>query len=129
MTACCASLSLSLSMRASVPARDGPDLRPGPPFVRYSTMEDSTTSHRIRKALLVALVIVIGLPAVLATALAVVDGNRLRGPIAGYLSKRYGRQIRIEGELRTHLLSLHPAFVAERVTIGNPPWIPPGAMA
>jgi AsmA family protein len=92
-------------------------------------MEDSTTSHRIRKALLVALVIVIGLPAVLATALAVVDGNRLRGPIAGYLSKRYGRQIRIEGELRTHLLSLHPAFVAERVTIGNPPWIPPGAMA
>jgi AsmA family protein len=92
-------------------------------------MEDSTTSHRIRKALLVALVIVIGLPAVLGTALAVVDGNRLRGPIADYLSKRYGRQIRIEGELRTHLLSLHPAFVAERVTIGNPPWIPPGAMA
>lgn len=45
------------------------------------------------------------------------------------MSKRYGRQIRIDGDLHTHLLSLHPAFVAEHVTIGNPPWTAPGAMA
>lgn len=92
-------------------------------------MEDLTTSHRILKGSLAVLVTVLGLLVVLATALALVDGNHLRGPIADYLSNRYGRQIRIDGELHTRLLSLHPAFVAERVTIGNPAWTPPGAMA
>jgi AsmA family protein len=92
-------------------------------------MKGSPTTHRILKGSLAALAILAGLLAVLATALALVDGNHLRGPIADYLSKRYGRQIRIDGELQTHLLSLHPGFVAERVTIGNPRWIPPGTMA
>lgn len=92
-------------------------------------MEDSTTSHRIAKGALAALAIVLGLLVVLTTALALVDGNHLRAPIANYLSDRYGRQIRIDGELHTHLLSLHPDFVAERVTIGNPHWIPPGILA
>jgi len=92
-------------------------------------MEGSTTSHRILKGSLAALAAVLGLLAVLVAALALVDGNHLRGPIAHYLSGRYGRQIRIEGELHTRLLSLHPRFVAERVTIGNPPWTPPGTTA
>ena len=92
-------------------------------------MEDSTTSHRIVKGALAALAIIIGLLVVLAIALALVDGNHLRAPIAHYLSDRYGRQIRIDGELHTHLLSLHPRFIAERVTIGNPHWIPPGTLA
>jgi AsmA family protein len=92
-------------------------------------METSTTSHRILKGSLAALAVVLGLLTVLVTALALVDGKHLRGPIDDYLSGRYGRQIRIGGELHTHLLSLHPAFVAEHVTIGNPPWTPPGTMA
>ena len=92
-------------------------------------MEGSTTSHRILKWSLAALAIVLGLLAILIAALALVDGNHLRGPLADYLSRRYGRQIRIEGALHTHLLSLHPSFVAENVTIGNPPWTPPGTMA
>ena len=92
-------------------------------------MQDSTKSHRILKGSLAALAILLGLLAVLVTALALVDGNHLRGPISNYLSGRYGRQIRIDGELHTHLLSLHPVLVAERVTIGNPSWTPPGALA
>ncbi len=92
-------------------------------------MEDSTTSHRILKGALASLAIVLGLLAVLVTALALVDGNHLRGPITRYLSERYGRQIRIDGNLSAHLLSRHPNFVAERVTIGNPPWTAPGVMA
>ena len=92
-------------------------------------MEDSTTSHRILRGALALLAAVLGLLALLITALALVDGSHLRGPIADYLSKRYARQIRIEGELHVHLLSLHPALVAEHVTIGNPPWTPPGTLA
>ena len=69
------------------------------------------------------------LAAVAAAALALVDPNQLRGPIADHLSRHYGRQIRIDGPLEGHLLSLHPSFVAERVTIGNPPWSPPGTLA
>lgn len=92
-------------------------------------MEDSTTSHRILKGSLAALAIVLGLLALLVTALALVDGNRLRGPIGRYLSERYGRDIRIGGDLHARLLSGHPAFVAEQVTIGNPPWTAPGVTA
>ncbi|HEY6926733.1 MAG TPA: AsmA family protein [Steroidobacteraceae bacterium] len=81
------------------------------------------------KASLAVLAILLGLLVVLAAALAFVDGNRLRGPITRYVSGRYGREIRIDGELHTRLLSLHPGFVAEHVMIGNPPWVPPGTMA
>lgn len=69
------------------------------------------------------------LVAVLAAALALVDPNHFRGPITDYLSHRYGRQIRIDGPLRGRFLSWHPSFVAERVTIANPPWSPPGTLA
>jgi len=52
-------------------------------------MEGSTTSHRILKWSLAALAIVLGLLAILIAALALVDGNHLRGPLADYLSRRY----------------------------------------
>ena len=56
-------------------------------------------------------------------------GSHLRGPIVRYVTAQYGRQIRVDGPLHAHLLSLHPQFVAERVTIRNPPWTPPGVTA
>jgi AsmA family protein len=92
-------------------------------------MKGSTMSHRILKGSLGTLAALLGLSCLLAAALALVDANRLRGPIAGYLSRHYGRQIRIDGPLHGQLLSLHPGFVAERVTIGNPPWSRPGTLA
>jgi uncharacterized protein involved in outer membrane biogenesis len=55
--------------------------------------------------------------------------THLREPLAHLISKRYGRDIRIEGPLHAHLFSLHPGLIAERITIGNPPWISPGTMA
>jgi AsmA family protein len=88
-----------------------------------------TLSRRILKGSLIAAAIVLGLLAALATTLALVDGSHLRGPLTGYLSRHYGRQIRIDGALHVHLLSLHPSFVAERVSIGNPPWAPAGTLA
>jgi AsmA family protein len=86
-------------------------------------------AHPIIKWSLVAVAALCLLAALLPATLVLVGANHLRGPIAGYLSRHYGRQIRIDGPLEGHFLSLHPSFVAERVTIGNPPWSPPGTLA
>jgi uncharacterized protein involved in outer membrane biogenesis len=43
-----------------------------------------------------------------------------------FLAARAQREIRVDGALRLHLFSRNPRLVAERVTIGNPPWTPPG---
>jgi AsmA family protein len=92
-------------------------------------MKDSTTSHRILKWSLAGVGALFLLVAILAATLVLVNANHLRGPIATYLSRHYGRQISIDGPLQGNFLSLHPSFVAERVTIGNPPWSPPGTLA
>lgn len=58
-----------------------------------------------------------------------VDANFLRGVLTRYASSRTGRSIRIDGNLTAHLISLSPRLTAERVSIGNPPWMPPGPTA
>ena len=40
-----------------------------------------------------------------------------------------GREIHVNGSLRVHLFSRSPEVIAEQVTIGNPPWMPPGRTA
>ncbi len=87
--------------------------------------------RRIWLGSLTALAVVCALVALLAAAVALVDVDRLRQPLAHLISKRTGRDIQLEGHVRAaHLLSLHPSFTAEQVSIGNPPWsMPAGTMA
>jgi uncharacterized protein involved in outer membrane biogenesis len=54
------------------------------------------------------------------------DAGYLHGPLVKFLANGAQREIRVDGALRLHLLSRNPRLVAERVTIGNPPWTPPG---
>lgn len=54
------------------------------------------------------------------------DAGYLHGPLVKFLAARAQREIRVDGALRLHLFSRNPRLVAERVTIGNPPWTPPG---
>jgi uncharacterized protein involved in outer membrane biogenesis len=54
------------------------------------------------------------------------DAGYLHGPLVKILAARALREIRVDGALRLHLFSRNPRLVAERVTIGNPPWTPPG---
>jgi len=42
---------------------------------------------------------------------------------------RTGRQIRVAGDFHARWLSASPTLAARQVTIGNPPWMPPGVMA
>lgn len=62
-------------------------------------------------------------------AVSMVDANKFRAPLARFIAARTGRYIRIDGSLKAHLLSLTPRLIAERVAIGNPPWMPPGPTA
>src|SRR6202035_4363413 len=54
------------------------------------------------------------------------DAGYLHGPLVEFLAARAQREIRVDGALRLYLFSRNPRLVAERVTIGNPPWTPPG---
>jgi uncharacterized protein involved in outer membrane biogenesis len=38
------------------------------------------------------------------------------------------RPITVDGGLQAHLFSLNPQVIAENVTVGNPPWTPPGVV-
>ena len=74
-------------------------------------------------ALLITAVIIL---AALAVAL---DAGYFRGPLVGYLERSTGRKITVSGPLQVHLLSRHPSVSAQGVTVGNPPWTPPGITA
>ena len=65
----------------------------------------------------------------LVAAVVLVDANHFRAPLARFVAARTGRDIRIDGPLKAHLLSFTPRLIAERVAIGNPPWMPAGATA
>jgi len=60
---------------------------------------------------------------------AALDAGYLRRPFIRFLVSHAERNIRIDGPLKTRLLSLNPLLVAERVTIDNPPWTPAGTTA
>jgi hypothetical protein len=46
-----------------------------------------------------------------------------------WVAANTGRRIQVDGAFELHLLSPSPSLVAERVTVGNPPWMPPGTTA
>jgi AsmA family protein len=92
-------------------------------------MNASPTSRRALKGLLGTLAAVLVLLGLFVAALALLDANHLRAPLLRYLASHTGREFRIDGPLEAHLLSLHPNFTAEHVTIGNPPWSTAGNMA
>jgi AsmA family protein len=66
------------------------------------------------------------LVAVLAVAM---EAGYFRGPLLRFIASHAGRPIEVDGDLHLRLLTLHPRVTAERVTIGNPPWVPAGTTA
>ncbi len=57
------------------------------------------------------------------------DWNRMRGPIGREVSRLSHRTVRIDGDLKVHLLSWTPSLSARRVFIGNPDWVHGGQLA
>src|SRR3981189_2410995 len=83
----------------------------------------------IYRGLSVALAAIFALIAVAAMLAAATDAGYFRDGLVRYVAARSGRQILVKGPLHTHLFSRHPWFVAEQVTIRNPPWVPAGLTA
>jgi uncharacterized protein involved in outer membrane biogenesis len=68
--------------------------------------------------------------AVALVALAILlDSDASRSWAINWATAHTGRHIQVDGAFELRLLSSRPSFVAERVTIGNPPWMPPGTTA
>jgi AsmA family protein len=92
-------------------------------------MEDSPVNRTALKWSIRAVAAVLAAIAALVAVAAFVDANHFRAPLARFIAARTGRDIRIDGSLKAHLLSLTPRLIAKRVAIGNPPWMPPGPTA
>ena len=58
-----------------------------------------------------------------------VEHGFFRSSVIRFVAARAGRPIVIDGALHVRVLSILPHVAAERVTIGNPPWVPPGTTA
>jgi uncharacterized protein involved in outer membrane biogenesis len=72
----------------------------------------------------------LGVLFVLATGLAAaIEAGYFRGPLLRFIASEVGRTIKVDGDLQLHVLALYPWVTAERVTIGNPAWVPPGTTA
>ena len=83
-------------------------------------------SSIIRRGLIVAAAVLIVAVGALAGLVAAVDAGHFRGAFIRILAAHIGRPIEVHGKLEAHLFSSHPSMVAERIAIGNPPWMPPG---
>jgi uncharacterized protein involved in outer membrane biogenesis len=91
-------------------------------------MEASWDARRWLKLTLRMLALLVAMLAVLAAAVLILSSH-LRGPVIRYVETHSGRQVRVDGKFDVYLFSLHPRIVAERVTIGNPPWTSSGTTA
>ena len=63
-----------------------------------------------------------GLLAILVVAVALLDWNALRRPIARIISSKVGHPTVIDGNLTAHVWSWNPRFTAENLSIRNPDW-------
>jgi uncharacterized protein involved in outer membrane biogenesis len=85
-------------------------------------MADSNESPRVARWLKWTGIVLVSVVALGAIALALMDWNRLRGPIARYASRSSGYDVRIVGDLRAHPWSLTPSASVQGVRIANPGW-------
>lgn len=67
--------------------------------------------------------------AVIVLAIALFDWNMLRGPISRFASDATGRRVRIDGDLKVHLLTWTPQVSVEGLKVGQPTWVGDGDMA
>jgi uncharacterized protein involved in outer membrane biogenesis len=80
--------------------------------------------------------VLFGLATLLAVALltigslmAALEKGFFREPLIRFVSARAGRALDIEGPIELHLFTLHPRVTVQRITVGNPSWMPPGNTA
>lgn len=88
-----------------------------------------SASRNIRRLLIGATAVLAIVVVSTAALILALDSGYGRGLLIRGFAWRTGRTIEVNGTLEAHLLSMTPQIVAEHVTIGNPPWTPPGTTA
>ena len=73
--------------------------------------------------------VIVAVMGVVGLFLAIFDWNMARGAIGREASALSGRPVRIDGNLKVHLLSWTPSASAEQVWVGNPAWVRGGQLA
>lgn len=73
--------------------------------------------------------LLVAMIAVVVLVVALFDWNWLRGPIARYASDATGREVRIDGDLKVHLLTWTPTVSVAGLKVGQPAWVGAGQMA
>jgi AsmA family protein len=86
-------------------------------------------SHRLRRGLIWVGSTLLALATLVVLAAVALDAGYLRAPLLKVLAAHTDRPIRVDGSLSVHIFSRNPRLVAERVTIGSPPWAPHGNIA
>ncbi len=65
----------------------------------------------------------------IASLMAALERGYFRGPLIRFVSVHTGRALDVEGPIELHLFTLHPRVTVQRISIGNPIWMPPGRTA
>jgi uncharacterized protein involved in outer membrane biogenesis len=80
-----------------------------------------------------ALISVAGVAAFMILMIAVIglalEAGYFRGPLIRYFAAVSGRPLAVDGSIKLRILSLHPQVIAERLSVGNPAWMPRGSTA
>lgn len=64
-----------------------------------------------------------GMVAALVLVLALIDWNAMRGPVSRYLSARFDREVRIDGDLDVTLFSWTPRATVNGLVVQQPEWV------
>ena len=82
-------------------------------------MSDLFRAHKVATAICSAFAVLLIL---LLTVIAVLNSNLLRPALEHVIAGKTGRETKINGDLRVHLLSWTPSLAISGLTIKNPPW-------
>jgi AsmA family protein len=86
-------------------------------------------SHSLRRGLIWVGWTLLAFATLVVVAAVALDAGYLRAPLLKVLAAHTDRPIRVDGPLSVRIFSRNPRLVAERVTIGSPPWAPHGNTA
>jgi uncharacterized protein involved in outer membrane biogenesis len=86
-------------------------------------------SHRLRRVAIWVGSTLLALATLAVLVGVALDAGYLRGPLLKVLAAHADRPIHVDGPLSVRIFSRNPRLVAERVTIGSPPWAPHGNTA
>src|SRR4051812_31718260 len=86
-------------------------------------------SRRWRTTLIVGVGVLAALAVVLVAGIVFMHTTYFQHEVLRYAASRLSRKIDVAGTLELDLLSSTPTLIASDVTLSNPAWMPPGAMA